>query len=370
VNRVLLLGSTGAVGAGCLDVLARCDGVSILVAGRDEERLRAVGSTVRADVQVARLDVADLPGIVELAARCDVVVNCAGPSYRFSADVAGAAAAAGVPYVDPGGDQALLDQLAAAEMAIPVVLQAGVQPGLSGLVLRALALRRSGHIASVTVWCGGLQHLTRASVHEYLASLHNPHNYPAAALRDRVIRRVRNNECEPAPAQYFPDSVTVHPHLDAEIIAVAAHLGIDNLCWLNVLDGSRTKRAMQLLAADDGHSRRESDLPEALAAARLDLFGREPYFAIVSSARGDARCTTLAVTCRDSYRVTGALAAVAAQRAADMPPGVHPFWTVEDPWDVVDFLADAVQDVDVSVVDDTSAALFAAETFMIEEGSL
>jgi hypothetical protein len=36
----------------------------------------------------------------------------------------------------------------------------------------------------------------------------------------------------------------------------------------------------------------------------------------------------------------------------------------------VDFLADAVQDVDVSVVDDTSAALFAAETFMIEEGSL
>jgi len=350
VKNVLLLGSTGAVGRGCLDALTRSVDVSLVIAGRDEARLQTVAS---GDVEIARLDVTDATAVTAAVARCDVVINCAGPSQRFSAAVAEAAIAAGVPYVDPSGDQALLDRLAAAGTGVPVVLQAGVQPGLSGLLLRVLAEDRTDNTDGVTAWCGGLQPLTPASVLEYLASLHDTHSHPGAALVDGAVQRVGRGEGKPAPTQYFPDTVTVHPYLDAETVAVAGHLGIGNVSWLNVLDGVHTTRAMQLLALDD---ERGADLGPVLAGARLDLFGRHPYFAIVCT----AGATTVAFTCPDSYRVTGALAAYAAQHVTDMPVGVRSFWSIHEPRSALDFLAKAVPETEFSVVDES----------MIEEGSL
>lgn len=360
---VLLLGSTGAVGRGCLDVLARRADISLVIAGRDEVRLRQLASTVAADVETARLDVTDVSAVTAAVTRCDVVVNCAGPSNRLSPRIADAAIAAGVPYVDPGGDHALLDRLAAAGPGVPVVLQAGVQPGLSGLLLRVLARHQTGKIDGLTAWCGGLQHLTPASVLEYVASLHDAHSHPGAALRGGVIRRVGQEECKSAPAQYFPQSATARPHLDAETVAVAADLGIGNVLWLNVFDGAHTMRVMQQLAVDGERPRGRDGLRDLLAAAKLDLFGRRPYFAIVGSVRGDVGSVTVAFTCPDSYRVTGALAAFAAQHVAGMPAGVRPFWSVDEPRRVLEFLTEAVPEAEFSVVDDLALA-------MIEEGSL
>ena len=322
-----------------------------------------MASTVQGDVEIARLDVADAAAVTAAVTHCDVVINCAGPSQRLSAQVAGAAIAAGVPYVDPGGDHALLDRLAAAGTGVPVVLQAGVQPGLSGLLLRVLALHRSDKIDCVTAWCGGLQHLTLASVLEYVASLHDTHSHPGAALRDGVIRRVSRDECKPAPAQYFPDSATVRPHLDAETVAVAAHLGIGRY----PVD-ERIRRCTHDAgdAAAGGRRRtaaRPADLGDVLAAAKLDLFGRQPYFAIVGSAHGSLGSTTVAFTCPDSYRITGALAAFAAQHVAGMPAGAQPFWSIDEPRRVLEFLTEAVPEAEVSFVEDSALP-------MIEEGSL
>ena len=361
MKNVLLFGSTGAVGRGCLDVLTRRGDVSLLIAGRDEARLRDVASAIQADVEIARLDIADTSAVTAAVTRCDVVINCAGPSQRLSEEVAGAAIAAGVTYVDPGGDRALLDRLAAAGTGVPVVLQAGVQPGLSGLLLRLLAQHRSDQIDGITAWCGGLQHLTPASVLEYVASLHDTYSHPGAALREGVIRRVSRDECKPAPTQYFPDSVTVHPHLDAETVSVAAHLGIGTLWWMNVFDGVHTTRAMQLLAVDGERPRSQADLGSVLAAAKLDLFGRQPYFAIVGSAYGSVGSTTAAFTCPDSYRITGALAAFAARHVASMPAGARAFWSIDEPRRALEFLTEAVPEAKVSFVDDSA---------VIEEGSL
>jgi hypothetical protein len=350
---VLLLGATGAVGASCLDVLARRGDVSVLIAGSDEARLRQRATAAQADVEIARLDATDTPAVTAAVRRCDVVVNCAGPSHRLSAAVAGAAIAAGVPYVDPGGDHALLDRLAAAAAGVPVVLQAGVQPGLSGLLLRELASHRP--INCVTAWCGGLQQLTPASVLEYLASLRDTHSHPGAALCGGAIRRVSHGQCKPAPTQYFPGSVTARPHLDAEAVAVAKHLGIGNLWWMNVFDGVHATRAMALLAVN------ETDLGDVLAASKLDLFGRQPYFAIVASAEASADSATVAFTCADSYRVTGACAAFAAGHVAEMPAGARPFWSVDQPRRALEFVTDAVPEAKLSFADDSAA---------IEEGSL
>jgi Saccharopine dehydrogenase NADP binding domain len=367
VKHVLLFGSTGAVGRGCLNVLTRRGEISLVIAGRDQARLRGVASAVQADVEIVRLDVTDVAAVTAAIARCDVVINCAGPSQRLSAKVADAAIAAGVPYIDPGGDYALLDRLAAATPAAAVVLQAGVQPGLSGLLLRVLAQHQADEIDGITAWCGGLQELTQASVLEYLASLNDTRSHPGVALRGGVIGRVSYNECQQAPAHYFPNSVTVHPHLDAETVAVARQLGVGNVEWMNVFDGLHTTRAMRLLAVDDERPR---DLGSVLAAAKLDLFGRRPYFAIVARARGSVGSTTVAFTCPDSYRATGALAAFAAEHIADMRAGVQPFWSIDEPRRALEFLTETVPEVEVSFADDWADGGVNPQFPMIEEGSL
>ena len=142
----------------------------------------------------------------------------------------------------------------------------------------------------------------------------------------------------PLRRSIFPDSVTVHPRLDAETVAVAAHLGVGNVWWMNVFDGVHTARAMQLLAVGDRRPRGQSDMGSVLAAAKLDLFGRQPYFTIVGTAHGGVGSTTVVFTCSDSYRITGALAAFAAERVADMPVGAHPFWRVDEPWRALEVL--------------------------------
>lgn len=357
MTGVLLLGGTGAVGRGCLDVLTRLCGMHVVLAGRDEARLREVASA--ADVEIARIDVTDAAAVTAAATNCDVVVNCAGPSTRFSAQVAEAVATNGVPYVDPGGDQALLDRLTAAGVGGPVVLQAGVQPGLSGLLLRLLALRATGAIDEVAAWCGGLQELTPASVLEYLASLHDTHSHPGAVLRDGVIRRATPDDREPAPVPYFPHTVTARPHLDAETVAVAAHLGIGNVRWMNVFDGAHTTRAMQRLAIDAERSR---DLEAVRSAAKLDLFGRQPYFAIVARGHDRVGPATAAFTCPDSYRVTGAVAAFAATRVAGMAAGVHPFWSIDEPPRALEFVTEALPEVTLACCRDSALP--------IEEGAL
>ncbi|KAA8965442.1 saccharopine dehydrogenase NADP-binding domain-containing protein [Mycobacterium sp.] len=364
MTRVLLLGSSGAVGQCCLQTLTRSGEVSVLIAGRDETRLRAVASATRADVEIARVDVTDKAAVTALAARSDVVINCAGPAHRLSAPVVDVAAAAGVPYVDPGGDDGLLDRLGAAGVDVPVVLQAGVQPGLSGLLLRVLASHRPDKIDGITVWCGGLQRLTPASVLEYLASVQDTHGHPGAALRAGVIRRVGHDECKPAPGQYFPESVTVRPYLDAETIAVAAHLGVDNVWWMNVFDGARTTRAMQLLAGG------QADVGDVQAAVKLDLFGRQPYFTIVGNAHGNGGTTTIVFSCQDSYRVTGALVAYVAYQVVDLPAGVRAFWTLDEPQRALQFLDRVVPEAAVSVVDEPTTGIAGGYAPLVEEGSL
>ncbi len=359
---MLLFGATGAVGRSCLDVLTRRPDTSLVIAGRDERSLHEVATAATGSgpgtVGVACLDLTDAAAVAAAVPGYDVVINCAGPSHRLSEVVAGVAIAAGVPYVDPGGDQALLDRLTAAAPDVPVVLQAGVQPGVSGLVLRMLAVHRTAENDGITVWCGGLQHLTSASVLEYLAALGDPSSHPGAALRQGMIHRVGRSDSHPAPARYFSESVTVHPHLDAETISVAAHLSIAEVLWLNVLDGVRTTRAMQLLALDD-ERRHTTDLDAVLAAGKLDLFGRRPYFAIV----GSVGATTVAFRCPDSYRITGAAAAFAAEHIAKLPAGVWPFWRVDEPHTVMNYLTSVVPEAEIACVEDSVPP-------MIEEGSL
>ncbi len=105
---VAVLGGYGAVGRATVTGLRRA-GHPIRIGGRDRAATARVADELGVEPQP--VDLWDDASLAAFCADAAVVVNAAGPSYRVLDRVARAALAADADYVDPGGDQPLVDAL-------------------------------------------------------------------------------------------------------------------------------------------------------------------------------------------------------------------------------------------------------------------
>lgn len=316
-----LVGGYGAVGRAAAAQLAAWGRGPVLIAGRD---------AARADVV---LDLDDAEALAAFCARVEVTVNCAGPSYRVLDRVARAALAAGSHYVDPGGDDPVRDLLTELEpVAKTVVLSAGMLPGLTGLLPRALAAGTSAELTSLTGYVGGRDRFTAVAAEDYLASLHNGFGRPNQAWRAGRRGEQALSPLFDADLPHFPDAAAAHPYLSTEMERLARRLRISDLTFYNVFLG---KHLLAALAEPAG-----PDCVERLtAAAELDLLGREPHQRLVFQLdASEGTRAALVLSGHGASDLTGATVALTTCAVLDgaVPSGVHfaadvldPVWAVE-----------------------------------------
>jgi saccharopine dehydrogenase-like NADP-dependent oxidoreductase len=119
--------------------------IDLTVLDRDEERASEVGRKAR--VPSGTVDVADPSALRDAIAGSDLVVNAVGPYHRTALDVVEAALDAGVHYVDMNDDHEVAEALLldpswedrASAAGVTVLIDCGVVPGLSGLLVRHAA---------------------------------------------------------------------------------------------------------------------------------------------------------------------------------------------------------------------------------------
>jgi hypothetical protein len=257
--------------------------------------------------------------------------------------VARPALAVGADYVDPGGDEPLLRRLAPLGIEREgrcAVLTAGMMPGLSSLIPRWLATDGFDSVTGLTAYVGTLDHLSPASAADYLLSLASgTHGEAKAAWIDGVRVSAALQALPEATLPFFPARVNAYPYLSAETDRLARALGLREVRWFNVFDGSHMLDALgRLQQVDSGD-------PAALAAAaatlseaaELDLFGRDPYQLMVfqldgSDAEGPGTWS-LVLRAGSTYELTGAVAAGAALAVlrGQVPPGARFADEVLDP---------------------------------------
>jgi len=104
VSRIAVYGASGYTGRLVAAELAR-GGHEVVLAGRGEARLRALGPLVA----IAPLD--DAAALARALDGCAVVVNCAGPFLEHGAPVIEAAIRARVHYVDTAAEQAWVHEV-------------------------------------------------------------------------------------------------------------------------------------------------------------------------------------------------------------------------------------------------------------------
>jgi lysine 6-dehydrogenase len=138
--KVFALGGSGSVGQSACHILAADDLASeIIVAGRNVEaaervarRLGGKGTAVQADATVESQ-------LASLAAKCDIIVNTAGPDFKVQLPAVRAAIAARTHYCDIGGDGLITERVLgldgdARAAGIAVVPGIGIAPGVTNLM--------------------------------------------------------------------------------------------------------------------------------------------------------------------------------------------------------------------------------------------
>ncbi|MFG6201139.1 saccharopine dehydrogenase NADP-binding domain-containing protein [Nonomuraea sp. JJY05] len=419
-----VLGGYGAVGGTVARLLAghgpRAGGrdaghPDVRVGGRDGAAARRfVDAELGGHGEAWQVDALDAAELARFCAGCQVVVNCAGPSYLLRDRVARAAFAAGADYVDAAGDVAAFARPTGASAGAgtgagggmggrTAVLSAGMLPGLTGLVPRHLAtLAQEAPIPNtreaptpntreaptpntreaptpnvreaptpdpfprsqpdepglrLDVYTGGLDRLTPAAAGDFLLAGQEERGAALAAWRDgaRVARALAPVHDVQLP--YFPGPVTAYPYLSAEAERVAVELGLAQARWYNVITGDGVLAA----ASTAGQA---ADLTRA---AELELAGRTPYYVLLFQLSGPHGTRTLALRTHDSYALTAAVAAHAAMAVlrGDVAAGLHHADAVLDPARV---LADLEPVAKIELTDTVAPIDLVAPVF--EEGAL
>ncbi|WP_239727657.1 MULTISPECIES: hypothetical protein [unclassified Mammaliicoccus] len=87
--------------------------------------------------------------------KCDVVVNCAGPSYIVSARLSEWMNKHSMPYIDLFGGDILEKAINQLPIDVPHIINAGSQPGLSGLMVLWMAQKFEAKNSEIKIYQGG-----------------------------------------------------------------------------------------------------------------------------------------------------------------------------------------------------------------------
>jgi saccharopine dehydrogenase-like NADP-dependent oxidoreductase len=133
-----ILGATGYVGREAVKTLLAFTDHNIMIGGRDQEKLRKNFPELKAKGECLQVDIYNRDQLYYFCSKCDIVINCAGPSKQIIDRVASAAIDQCVHYVDVAGDMNLYGQLLKRKQEIEekkllFIVSAGVYPGLSEL---------------------------------------------------------------------------------------------------------------------------------------------------------------------------------------------------------------------------------------------
>ncbi|GAA1455077.1 NAD(P)H-binding protein [Nocardiopsis tropica] len=346
-----IIGASGAVGRHTAAALAAA-GAGPLRLGARRPSAVPPGPWPEGSETVG-VDASDPASLARFSDGCTLLVNCAGPSYLLKDTVALAGLAAGADVVDVMGDDPVHESLTGSGAVGPdrcVVLSAGTVPGLAGLVPLWLAGAgpENGPALRMTGYAGGLEHATESVAADIVLSLDTGgaggerFGHPLAAWRHGRRAPGVLRVADSAQAPYFPHPVALQPLLTTEVERLAARMDLAEADWYNVLPGTQVRELLTALPTlpMDTAEQRDAVTGRIRRAAEVDAAGGVPYYRLVFSLSGRDWARTCVVHCDSSYRLTGAVAALAALDvlAGRIGKGLHYAAQAMDPQATVEAL--------------------------------
>jgi hypothetical protein len=289
-------------------------------------------SGLTGEIRVA--DIWDDASLDAFCAGADIVVSCAGPTYRVQGRVALAALRHGADYVDVGGDDPAREQIEQSGLgrAGRALLSAGTVPGLSALLPRWL-VERTGALTRVTAWAGGMERCTRTVAQDMLLSLSaggprgTAYGTALAAWRSGRVAPRAHALREGTRLPGFPGDIVLQPFLSAEAERVALSTGMRDLDWWNVWPTGQVWSLLAQLPAvlADPTVSTDEVVERMCVASAVDLVGHDPWYRLRLHAHGDGGEAAVEISSESSAVLTATMAAatVAHLLATEDEPGAR-----------------------------------------------
>lgn len=332
---IAIVGASGSVGSGALACLMHDDQRYVL---RAAYHTRAPQDPDKYDSMCwSRVNIYDDSSLAQFCSGCTVVLNTAGPSSQIGDRVARAADRAGADYVDAFGGRQLSDLFQANPLSMNrrVIHSAGIYPGLSELLPRWLARTHFDKVQTLRGWSGGREACSPAAAVDVLASTHQVFGRAGALWEDgkRITNAMAAYSATDLPG--FPGHVYVQPFLSEELERLIRDLDLHDVRWGNVMASTRALEVIARWSSRLGiHAGAENTqayrqllqqaVNDLVETASMDLAGQTPYYRLLidmeGTASGATRRLRAVLKARDSYRVSGAVAANAASVLVTNPP--------------------------------------------------
>jgi len=236
VNKLIgILGCGGGVGQYVVNYLK---GKYPLKCGQR----KIVNMNADTDIEYVQVDVRNRKELIKFCQNCSIVINCTGPSYYLSREIASVVCEHNIDYIDTFGIGIDKEELYNYESTM--IIGAGSFPGLSGILpVWIRKEQQESEIRRVNIFAGGNEHITASACADFLLSTFSQFGKIDSYYSHQQIKKTENIT-ERVPL-IFPDTAEIMEYLPDEIYLSAEYSRIDELHWYNVQTNSEYRNIIQ-----------------------------------------------------------------------------------------------------------------------------
>ncbi|MCT4687855.1 saccharopine dehydrogenase NADP-binding domain-containing protein [Vallitalea sp.] len=237
-NIVGILGATGSVGKKAVKTLIEYTDYELLLGSRDKDKLEKMFDISDSIKEYVQVDINNKVQLEDFCSRCNIVMNCSGPSEIILDKVGLACIEQGVHYVDVSGGEKLYDLLKNKESIIKskrllFIIACGVYPGLTEIYPMYIIKKYFDLVNSLKLYFTTQGKLSFSSAYDYICGIRNKVGKGMKYINRGCITSLHNNIIqkynlpEPAGSRYC------YPIINVEFEKMCQNNNIDEAYFYN-----------------------------------------------------------------------------------------------------------------------------------------
>ena len=252
------------------------------------------------DKEYMRVDIFDSQSLSRFAEGLDILVNCAGPSYKIGAAAAKAVYGTDTVYIDAFGGSAAERGIDAEKGTF--ILSAGSFPGFSGVLPIYMADRYFDRVESLTMLSENNEESSYGAVYDLVMSSVDGFGKGGYMYSDGDIIK-----CTDTVSEYecFEEACGFADYINDETIGAAEYIGASSARWLNVQSTQEQSDVIMKITMDYLRSGSEEALDKAVREAVGTRVCTENLYKIACDMTGEKNGKTKRCYCvfefPDSY---------------------------------------------------------------------
>lgn len=339
-----ILGYEGAIGKIAMNLLKE----SYTIRGGQRRPPKNLEDNL--DFQWMKADAYDEASLDNFCSGCEVILNCAGPSYCIGDRVAIAAQKAGAYYIDAFGadilEKALLEKNYHKKGTF--IISAGNFPGLSAILPCWLAKQGFETVEKMDIFSGGIEKSTWSACADVLLSSISGFGTPDAIFRDGSIIKSNYEYKDKVFVPGFNQEFYIQDFINSETVKLARALNLKEARWINIINNKLVKdimaKACSRLIIDKSGKALNETVTKVNDLINMHIGGNKQWYTMMVEIEGiinkkQARKRAILST-SNSCELSGVVAATAVERVLEGNTHNGVYWAFEclDPAKVVEKL--------------------------------